>query len=66
LKDEQKETVACEEATEANPENMKPHPEGNEANSAELGSAAMYREVPTEDAAVKSSGTMKKRTGVGI
>jgi hypothetical protein len=41
-----KETMACQETTEANPE---------------MESESERREVPMEEAAVKSSGTMKKR-----
>jgi hypothetical protein len=48
-----KETMACQETTEANPEKTEPNPD--------MESEVEGREVPTEEAAVKSSGTMKKR-----
>jgi flagellar hook assembly protein FlgD len=41
-----KETMACQEATEANPKKMEPNPEM-------MQSVAEHRETPTEEAAVK-------------
>jgi hypothetical protein len=48
-KTDRKEKTADQEATEANLQNMKPNPATME-----------YLEFPTEEATVKSSGTMKK------
>jgi hypothetical protein len=49
----QKETMACQETTEANPEKTEPNPEM-------MQSKVEHQEVPTEEVAVKSSGTMKR------
>jgi hypothetical protein len=48
-----KETMSCQEATEANPEKM-------EANPVEMKSVGVHEEFHMEDATVQSSGTMKK------
>jgi hypothetical protein len=53
-RDDQKERTAHQKAMEARPEKMEPHPE-------KMGSGAEHREVPKEEAAVKTSGAMKKR-----
>jgi hypothetical protein len=60
MKDKQKETVVCQEATEANPEKMKSHPGRKEADSAELEFVAMHREAAMEDAVVKPVAGRKK------
>jgi hypothetical protein len=53
-KDEQKETMARQVTTEACQDSKEPSPE-------DMASEVERREVPTEEAAVKSSRTMKKR-----
>jgi hypothetical protein len=53
MKDEQRETMACQVRTEACLDSKEPNPEDME-------SEVEHREVPTEEAAVKSSRTMKK------
>jgi hypothetical protein len=45
MKNEQKETMACQEVIQANPEKMKPHPGGKEPNSVELESIPMHQEL---------------------
>jgi hypothetical protein len=62
------ETMACQETAEArlkckepNPEKIEPNPEKMEANPVEVKNVAMYEEFRTEDAAAKSSRTLKKR-----
>jgi hypothetical protein len=54
MRDDRKETMSCQLTTEACLESKEPNPEDME-------SEVEHREVPTEEAAVKSSGTMKKR-----
>jgi hypothetical protein len=54
MKDEQKETMACQEMTEACQDSKELSPE-------EMESQSESREVPTEEAGMKSSRTMKKR-----
>jgi hypothetical protein len=54
MKDDRKETMACQVRTEACLHSKKTNPEGME-------SEMEHREVSTEEVAVKSSGTMKKR-----
>jgi hypothetical protein len=49
-----KETTACQEATEANPEKM-------EVSVEDIQSGAEHREVPKEHAALKSVGGLRKR-----
>jgi hypothetical protein len=53
IKNDRKERTARHEATEANPKNMEKNPD-------KIKSGAKHQEVPREEAAVKSSGAMKK------
>jgi hypothetical protein len=53
MKANREEGMACQEVTEANPEKMELTPEM-------MQSTGEHREVPTEEATVKSLGTMKK------
>jgi hypothetical protein len=53
MKEEQKETMACQVTTEACLDNKEPNPDDME-------SEVERREVPEEEATVKYSGTMKK------
>jgi hypothetical protein len=53
--------MACQEAIEANPEKMEPHPGGKEVDSVELGFIAMHRKAPMEDAVVKPVRGRKKQ-----
>jgi hypothetical protein len=55
------ETLACQQSTEANPETTEACRDGNDRSPEEMESEVERREVPTEEAAVKSSRTMKKR-----
>jgi hypothetical protein len=53
MKDGRKERTACQEAAEANPEKLETNPEM-------MQSVGEHREVPKEEAAVRSSGALKK------
>jgi hypothetical protein len=53
-RDDRKETMSCQLTMKACLDSKEPNPEDME-------SEVERREVPTEEAAVKSSGTMKKR-----
>jgi hypothetical protein len=54
MKDGRKGRMACQEATETNPKKMEPSPEM-------MQSVGEQREVPKEEAAMRSSGALKKR-----
>jgi hypothetical protein len=54
MKDDLRETMSCQVTTDA-------CLHSKELNSEDMESEAEHREVPTEEAAVKSSGTMKKQ-----
>jgi hypothetical protein len=56
MKDGTKETAACQETTEANPEKM-------EANPGEMRSVTEHEEVPKEEPTVESFGALKKWRG---
>jgi hypothetical protein len=62
---------ACQEVMEANPEKrepnpekLEPNPEKMETNPVEMTSVAVHEEFRMGDAAVRSSGTMRKQHGM--
>jgi hypothetical protein len=57
MNDDQKESTACQDAMEANPEKTVPHPEM-------MQSEEEHQEIPTEDAAVMLVGEPRKRCRV--
>jgi uncharacterized protein with gpF-like domain len=54
MKDDRRETMSCQVTTQA-------YLDIKEVNPEDMKSEVEYREIPTEEAAVKYSGTMKKR-----
>jgi hypothetical protein len=58
---DREERTPHQEATEATPEKMEPNPEKLQANPVKMKSVTVHEEFHMENAAVKPSGTMKKR-----